>query len=100
MSSGNVVLKSIANTFNCLNTVKHKKLEQLNAAITLLIKGWNIGRKNNVYYKQYEEATSLLKEYKTISAFKDIKLLFKYLLKYLNKYIFASWKVRKAVYGY
>lgn len=48
------------------NTVKQKQLEQLTAEYRLTDQRLEHRQENRVYYKQYEEATYLVKEYKTL----------------------------------
>ncbi|MEJ5962945.1 TolC family protein [Pedobacter immunditicola] len=89
------------------NTVKQKKLEQLTAENRLIGHRLEHRQENSVYYKQYEEATYLLKEYKTLlDQLKSEQLLAKALefgeisvIQYYNE-ILSLYKTRDAYLEY
>jgi outer membrane protein, heavy metal efflux system len=89
------------------NTVKQKKLEQLAAADRMADHRLEHMQENRVYYQQYEEATYLLKEYKSLlDQLKSEQLLDKALqfgeisvIQYYNE-VLSLYKTRDAYLEY
>lgn len=89
------------------NTVKQKRLEQLSAENRLIDQKLENRQENSVYYKQYQEATYLLNEYKMLlDELKSEQLLAKALefgeismIQYYNE-ILSLYKTRDAYLEY